>query len=356
VSSSMRKHAELDPSASLSSIPVPQVTPTKATGKRGPNGLAPRTNYSRVNSGVPPQPQLDLDVQPTGDSMNKAANKTNELSAAARPFSFQDMVKAAMTNTLGRVKVAEEAREALKERTEVIQGSAGEKKEASSGESYPTSYVSKLAAALLHIAEGREKEAEAPETSSQGPGKGPNASTVSHTEAGAPISHNFGQATQQPPKNPPTESKRPGDPATALQTDMKSPAGGVKVGSAPIALLRQMSKKAEDAINPAKISAGPAAPHSGLDVTQSIGGFPGNSGAIASNKGVIDLKKGEAKAPVKSDMKEHLKEPAQSASTDKVLQNAFAHTGEAGVKISTAQEANIKIAAARTLLAKLAGQ
>ena len=35
-------------------IPTPSISPTFAPGKKGPAGLAPRTNYSRVNTGEPP--------------------------------------------------------------------------------------------------------------------------------------------------------------------------------------------------------------------------------------------------------------------------------------------------------------
>lgn len=42
------------PEAVAAPLPQAQANPGLAPGKRGPNGLAPRTNYTRVNTGTPP--------------------------------------------------------------------------------------------------------------------------------------------------------------------------------------------------------------------------------------------------------------------------------------------------------------
>jgi hypothetical protein len=116
-------------------------------------------------------------------------------------------------------------------------------------------------------------------------------------------------------------------------------------------------KEAEDAINPAQISAGPAVPPetsaAGQPGGEPVGGKPqGPSGLVGSNQAAIDYKKGTAYAPRKSELAQYFNEPALSSATDKTLSEAFSHTGEAGVKISAA---NIeKVAAARALLSKLA--
>lgn len=116
-------------------------------------------------------------------------------------------------------------------------------------------------------------------------------------------------------------------------------------------------KQAEDAINPAQISAGPAVPPdtnaSGEPGGQPVGGAPsGPHSLVHSNDAAINYKKQTAYAPRKSELAAYFSEPALSAATDKTLNEAFAHTGEAGVKISAAQL--VKSASARALLTKLA--
>ena len=116
-------------------------------------------------------------------------------------------------------------------------------------------------------------------------------------------------------------------------------------------------KQAEDAINPAQISAGPAVPPdtnaSGEPGGQPVGGAPsGPHSLIHSNDAAINFKRQTAYAPRKSELAAYFSEPALSAATDKTLNEAFAHTGEAGVKISAAQL--VKSASARALLTKLA--
>lgn len=88
-----------------------------------------------------------------------------------------------------------------------------------------------------------------------------------------------------------------------------------------------------------------AAPHQAGDATGS--GF-GNGARrlIASNQAAIDATKEDAKGPVKSQLSEVLDEPALTSSTDSVLENNLRNTGKAGVKI----------AAARTILEKVAAE
>jgi len=69
---------------------------------------------------------------------------------------------------------------------------------------------------------------------------------------------------------------------------------------------------------------------------------------IASNKAVIDATKGEAKQPVKEQLKQVITEPALSPKTDSKLQENLRNTSKAGVKIA-AQRANLlKIASSGT--------
>src|SRR5690606_4355791 len=119
--------------------------------------------------------------------------------------------------------------------------------------------------------------------------------------------------------------------------------------------LLAFKKQAEDAINPAQISAGPEVPPdtsaAGEPGGAPAGGLPqGSTSLVESNEAAINYTKGEAKAKSKADLRKVLTEPAMSASTDSTLQKTLDSTDQAGAKISSA----IKTAAARALLEKLA--
>lgn len=127
------------------------------------------------------------------------------------------------------------------------------------------------------------------------------------------------------------------------------------------AYMAQRVKQAEDAINPAQISAGPAVPPetsaSGEAGGTPVGGAPqGPTGLVGSNESARDYNRGEAYKNRKEDLKKYFDEPAMSAEHDKVLQVAFENTGKAGPKIASAQApaASVKTAAARVLLSQLA--
>lgn len=133
-----------------------------------------------------------------------------------------------------------------------------------------------------------------------------------------------------------------------------------KEASAPATLVDYFlasTKVAEDAINPAKISAGAAVPPE-TSASEEPGGQPaagapqGPRSLVHSNEAAKDYKKGTAYAPRKAELKQYFNEPALTSATDNTLQKAFAHTGEAGVKISSAGQ--VKTAAARALLKKMA--
>lgn len=116
-------------------------------------------------------------------------------------------------------------------------------------------------------------------------------------------------------------------------------------------------KLAEDAINPAHISAGPAQPPqtsaSGQPGGEPAGGAPkGPTSALASNEAAIGLTRGEAYANRKEDMKKWLSEPMDSSKHDSTLQVAFDETSKADPKIGSAQ--SVKTAAARAILEKMA--
>jgi hypothetical protein len=122
-------------------------------------------------------------------------------------------------------------------------------------------------------------------------------------------------------------------------------------------------KQAEDAINPAKIKAGPA---DAQGATPPKGASPSEEGVpsepsdvtsqknkmLSSNQAAIDYTKRDAKGDPKKDVGDVLKEPAQTKSTDSVLEQALDHTSQAGAKISSADMT--RLAGARAVLQKLA--
>jgi len=136
-------------------------------------------------------------------------------------------------------------------------------------------------------------------------------------------------------------------------------------------MLSRTTKQAEDAINPAQISAGPAVPPETSQAGQSggkpAGGMPqGPTGLVGSNESAKNYTRGQAYSNRKDDLGRYFKEPAMSAQHDNVLQVAFKHTGQAGPKIASAEGAtqeepaspapavSVKTAAAKALLMNLA--
>ncbi len=144
-------------------------------------------------------------------------------------------------------------------------------------------------------------------------------------------------------------------------------AAAAKMAGAPdnlVDFLIAQSKEAEDAINPARISAGAAVPPETSAAEepggQPVGGAPqGPTQLIGSNESAINFTKGQAYANRKADMGKYVNEPMMSAAHDKTLANAFSHTGEAGTKISSASvdpTEQMKVAAGRALLQRLVDQ
>lgn len=143
----------------------------------------------------------------------------------------------------------------------------------------------------------------------------------------------------------------------------KSPAKEAAIANHMANYVAQYVKQAEDAINPARISAGPAVPPETSEAGQSggapAGGMPkGPTGLVGSNMAAINYKRQAAYANRKEDLGKYFKEPALTSATDKTLQVAFNHTGEASTKLASADAVpmSVKTAAGRALLTKLAEQ
>jgi len=99
-----------------------------------------------------------------------------------------------------------------------------------------------------------------------------------------------------------------------------------------------------------------AAP-AGVGVPSEPGDVGKQKRLIASNEAAINYTKGQAKSDPKSDAAKVLTEPPLSSAHDSVLQQAFTHTGQAGVKIAEAvpmAQSLTRTAAAQALLSKLA--
>jgi hypothetical protein len=145
------------------------------------------------------------------------------------------------------------------------------------------------------------------------------------------------------------------DPAKMAAAKQKIASSGLdpKLASALI------SKFAEDAENPAQISAGttpeletaPGVPEvqsqgseAGERVPSTMGSDPGRN-LIASNEAAINATPRDAKN-VRSEMSKWLSEPAMSAANDKTLEQTLDNTSSAGVKIASVREQLQKWAAA----------
>ena len=130
-----------------------------------------------------------------------------------------------------------------------------------------------------------------------------------------------------------------------------------KEGSAPQTLVDAFLatiKQAEDAINPAQISAGPAVEPDATQSGQGTPPTPNGSQMVGSNESAINYTKQQAKAEPKRDMSAYVSEPALASAHDNTLQQAFSHTGEAGVKMSSAETAAMQVSRARALLENIA--
>lgn len=380
-------------SAAVSPIPTPQISTLAAPGKpKGLTGMAPRVSNSRVNTGVAPAMDAGTSEQksvaPAGASMLKSAqlNEDRMATMMGRP-SVQEMITAAIAGTAERLSVTDEALHQMKLASEGCSKCGkspceckGDEKKSKPVEDEKTAsaQIERLASALdyaaLLVKEG-SVQIDAGSSSGTGPGEGPNALTVMESPGGPAISTNSGQAISKdiPPKNPPMQKGLTGPVgggASLMKNDLDRAPGGsgnqqtalpggpaLKTAGAPIDLILKLAKekKAEDALNPAHISAGRTTPPDTRESGQAGPASPHGSSMVGSSQSVTNLTRREAKAGPKADMRAYVDQPALSAAHDHVLQNAFAHTGQAGAKIAGADSAQaaVKTAAARAYLEQL---
>lgn len=245
------------PAAAATSA-VPQVTVNATSipaGKRGPVGTAPRTNYSKVNTGSPPVPNAGADAQKSvsplsAGTLPKLATRFPEedLMATQRP-KLQDMVKDAVARSISHIDVT---REASRQAANLGEKVASEEKcavckaepcKCPKEKKASYEYALKLASAIEFIAGEFSKEAEG--STQNKPGEGPGALTVSQATASGSISDNPGQAHHQPPMHPAM-----GDQGTQLENNASKPAGGKermvqKNAADTVALLRKVAKESD---------------------------------------------------------------------------------------------------------------
>jgi hypothetical protein len=273
---------------------------------------------------------------------------------------LQDLVKQAMEEGAARAASGRHADE------QTCKG-CGKNKTACTCGTKSAEYAQKLAAAVDHIADLLAKEAQ--------PGEGPGALEVSQAESAGAIPHAKGQAHAQPPPSTTQKGLPSEQGATLVKNDADAPPGrGKTQKTASMAgairtawrasqsktaglTLRELlgrSKTAEDAQNPARISAGKATPPPVRAAGEPAGESPEGAEAVGSNERARELTKREAKDKPRRDLKAYLEEPALSASTDKTLSMVFDHAGEAGTKF--ASDEAMKTAAARVLLRTLAAE
>lgn len=385
--------------AAASPVPAPQISTLAAPGKRGPVGMAPRVSNSRVNTGVAPAMDSGASEQksiaPTGASMLqvKTAQQGEDRMATVmgRP-SIQDMIQAAVAGSAERMSVNAEAMHQMKlaaEKCDKCEKSpcVCEEKKASAklapveNEKTASTHVEKVAAALeyaaLCVKEG-SIHIDGGTSHGIGPGEGPGALHVMESPGGPPPGGtNMGTAIPKniPPKNPPMQKGLTGPVGggvSLMKNDLDHAPGGpghqhtalpnMKTGSAPMALIlaktAELKKAAEDALNPAQISAGRTVPPDTRESGQAGPPSPHGASMVASSQSVTNLTRRDAKAGPKADMHAYLNQPALTAEGDKVLQNAFVHTGQAGAKIASADgaEAMMKTAAVRAYLEKLVNE
>lgn len=309
---------------------------------------------------------------------------------------IHDLLKEAMDGTISKVSVTEEA-----ERQMANVGVKTASVQTKPIVTTPLDFVEKLAGALEHLADLQLKEAKV----TGGPGHGPGSLAVTSSPLPPPPPGlgQSGKARHQPPLHPSSASSGAGkDPPTGLQTDVKDrTAFGKSVNTSDKfaslqeknlahvqnltkaaeptpkvatqsrfspevldkmfeAYKQDVTKLAEDRINPAHISAGaavpPAASASGEGVPSEPSDVTSQKRMIASNEAAINYTKREAKEDPKSDLRKVLSEPPLSSSTDHILQQHFDATGKAGVKIASAMPSLSMTAAAQALLVKMAEQ
>jgi hypothetical protein len=306
--------------AALAPVPQQAIENKPAPGQTGPKGMAPRTTYSRVNTGSPPAMDAGGAGQKSGPNRGmeflpaKIAEQRGFMTTMKDRPQLQELVKAAMVSTNQRLQVQVEA--AQQSRTKTASASVDH----SLTGHVSTEVCTKLANALGFIEQQMLKEADY----DLGPGKGPGSlevmqATSSETNIDAGES---GQATgkNQPPQTPALqpEQVQQGNAGTGLQTNDDTmlpgyPAEGpIKNASADISALvlrnlQRMSKVASFASSAKEVLTGSKA-------REAIGKFRGarKNLAVATKERAPGAITNAIKGDVSTHGKAALKETAKT--------------------------------------------
>jgi hypothetical protein len=127
----------------------------------------------------------------------------------------------------------------------------------------------------------------------------------------------------------------------AHKSESENKEGAATVPTSLVDYMASRVKQAEDAINPAKITAGAAVPpqttQAGQPGGHPVGGAPkGPSGLVGSNDAARNYTKAQSHGVRREELAKYLKEPALSMEHDSVLRDAFKHTAQAGTKFAEA--------------------
>lgn len=115
-----------------------------------------------------------------------------------------------------------------------------------------------------------------------------------------------------------------------------NPQGGMTTMASDIALIRKVAASAGGYGDNANIGGGDGNPPQTSESGQKTVPTTATGDAIAgSSEAATNITRREAKKQDKDDLRAFFSEPAQSSSTDPVLNQAFAHTSEAGAKIAS---------------------
>lgn len=310
-------------SEQITTAPLPQVSVPVAPppGKKGPVGMAPRQEVTRVNAGTPPA----LDV---GSEQIRSIAPPTALpikTASRRGFTMNTM----SGHTSSMDELIREAMLASAEASIQKTASAAAPPAAQTPEVPSTKVACALADACVYAASELRKEA----ALHQDP-------TVTQA-ADKPLNTEVGHAKKFPMPgggmagNVPSSETISGGAPTLGMVDQKSAKVAQKVAN--------IVKKAAD---PKVTQTGDAPPKPAEGATQ----------LVASNQAAIDATRREAAAPDKKQMDAYLKTPMQAASQDSVLKNQVQHTDQAGAKVAEAKTASVFdiLTGARTETAKTA--
>jgi len=368
-------------------VPAPQIPTTPATGLTGKGsksmGLAPRQANAPVNTGfattgtTPDPTNAFKSVTAAIDTVSPFAKTGSTMNFAMRP-SLNDILTHALAGASAGIKLAAEEdrkdkdRRGEKDKDDKEKDACGPGMKTASAEDTHllidagrscADGLRKIAASLEVGEVGTAKNEAGTVTTPSASGQQPQPTGHSAAHGKEPMSRTMDAGKQM--QN--TETDRPGgnEPGQRISDTLAK-----KASAAPISMIAKMASMKAPISTILKMASGtePVGPGTGepvRDGSQPAGPHPGGKPAgathvVASNQAAVDYTKRDAKAPEKREAAKTVDEAMQSASTDPVLNQAFAHTGEAGAKIAAAimsgksVDTAIMQAAGRAVLTKIA--